>query len=132
MQIPATITFPLALQDYVAWTEPSGHRVYLVFEEIQSGNPMGVVFQRTKGAAETPASMCQWCHAVRAGSAVSLMTTDAGPNRRVGLYLCTNLNCKQNALAPPGVHDFAERVNGRDKVERIVRRMNDFAKHNLF
>ncbi len=132
VQIPPALTFPLALKDYLAWTEPSGHRVYLVFSEIQSGNPMGVVFQRTKGAAETPASMCQWCHSVRSGSAVSLMTTDAGPNRRVGLYLCSGLNCKENALSPPGVNDFAESVSGQDKVDRIVRRMNEFAKQNLF
>jgi hypothetical protein len=130
--IPADFAFPFTLKDYVAWVEPSGHRVYLVFQEVQSGHPMGVVFQRTRGAADTPASMCQWCHSVRPGTAVGLLTTAAGPNRRIGLHLCANLDCKEHAMKPPGVNDFPEAVQGRDKVERIVRRMNDFAKHNLF
>jgi hypothetical protein len=132
VHIPADFTFPLALKDYIAWVEPSGHRVYLVFRETQSGNPLGVVFQRTRGSADTAASMCQWCHSVRPGSSVGLLTTGAGPNRRVGLHLCANLDCKENAMKPPGVNDFPEAVKGRDKIERIVRRMNDFAKHNLF
>ena len=132
VQIPATLTFPMGLKDYVTWAEPSGHRVYLVFQEMNSGQPMGVVFQRTRGAADVAASMCQWCHSIRGGSAVSLLTTDAGPNRRIGLHLCTDLNCKQNALAPPGQNDFMVSLSGEEKVARIVARMNTFAKNNLF
>jgi len=132
VHIPANFSFPLPVKDYVSWVEPSGHRVYLVFEDLVNSRPLGVVFQRTRGAPDTPASMCQWCHSVRSGGAVSLLTTDMGPNRRVGLHLCSNLNCKENALSAPGIHDFSEGVSGRERVQRILQRMNDFAKKNLF
>lgn len=132
VQVPQDFKFPLALKDYLSWVEPSGHRVYLVFRDHLSGHPMGVVFQRTRGSADASPSMCQWCHAVRPGSAVGLLTTQAGKERRIGIHLCVDLDCKAHAEKGPGKNDFTEGLSGREKIERVVRRMNDFAKHNLF
>src|SRR4051794_7258476 len=73
---PVETRFPLVAKDYLRWLEPSGHRVFLVFED--EGALRGVVFQRTSGAADTAAAMCQWCHAVRSGPAVGLLTAAAG------------------------------------------------------
>ena len=132
VQLPPNVTFPLTVEDYMAWPEPSGHRVYLIFQESQTGHPMGVVFQRTRGSASVGASMCQWCHAVRAGSEVGLLTTSAGADRRVGVYLCADLDCKEHAERSPGVNDFVESLGVKEKIQRIVGRMNFFAKRNLF
>ncbi len=76
--------------------------------------------------------MCQWCHSVRPGNAVGLLTTDLSANRRIGLHLCVDLDCKQQAERGPGVNDFNEGLDTNDKISRIVARMNHFAKHNLF
>ena len=132
VQIPQELKFPLALKDYLSWVEPSGHRVYLVFQDAQSGNPLGIVFQRTRGSSQASPSMCQWCHAVRPGNSVGLLTTQAGKERRIGIHLCVDLDCKEHAQKGPGRNDFSEGLSDREKIERVVRRMNDFAKHNLF
>ncbi|MGE3680734.1 MAG: FBP domain-containing protein [Bdellovibrionales bacterium] len=132
VQIPPTFRFPLAIKDYISWIEASGHRVYLVVEDPENRMPLGVVFQRTHGSSDTAAAMCQWCHAVRTGRAVSLLTAAAGRNRRIGLHLCSDLNCKENALSPPGIHDFQEAVTGRARVQSVVQRMVEFTKRHLF
>jgi hypothetical protein len=132
VQIPSNFKFPLAIKDYLTWVEPSGHRVYLVFEDVSSGKPLGVVFQRTRGAGETPAAMCQWCHTVRPGPAVGLLTAAADRDHRIGIHLCSNLNCRENALAPPNVHDLRESLGKYEKLHRILSRMSDFSHRNLF
>ncbi len=130
--LPKDLQFPLAVKDYMSWVEPSGHRVYLVFEDSASGHPMGIVFQRTHAAPETSASMCQWCHKVSSGSKVSLLTATANRNHRVGVHLCSDLNCRENVLTPPGVNDFYESLSGQERVQRVLQRMGEFAKRNLF
>jgi hypothetical protein len=132
VQIPSSFKFPLAVRDYLTWIEPSGHRIYLVFEDEVTHRPLGVVFQRTHGHADTPASMCHWCHAVRSGDGVGLLTAAVTSQRRVGVHLCSDLSCRERALSTPGVHDFRESVSGGEKVRQIMARMNDFAKRNLF
>lgn len=132
VQIPLTARFPMAVKDYVAWIEPSGHRIYLVFEDTQTGSPLGVVFQRTRGSANTVASMCQWCHAVRSGSGVGLLTATVAKDHRVGVHLCADLNCREHAMGPPGIHDFNESLSSGEKLQNILRRMTAFARKNLF
>lgn len=130
--VPPDLKFPIGVRDYLAWTEPSGHRVFLVFVEPYSQEKLGIVFHRTHGTADTPAAMCQWCHAVRAGGAVALLTAAVTKRRRVGLHLCANLNCRENALSTPGIHDFIESISANERVKRILVRMSAFARRNLF
>src|SRR4051794_32777143 len=82
VQMPAEFKFPLAIKNFTSWIEPSGHRVYLVFEHAVTGEPVGVVFQRTKGNAEAAPAMCQWCNTVRGGSGVSLLTAAVTEDHR--------------------------------------------------
>jgi hypothetical protein len=132
VQTPHGVKYPLAVRDYLAWPEPSGHRIFLVFEDQATKQPRGVVFQRTPAPADTPASMCQWCHAVRSGSGVGLLTAAAGRNRRIGLHLCSDLNCRDHALGAPGIHDFNEGLSSTEKMQRLLQRMSDFVRGNLF
>ena len=108
----------------------SGHRLFLLFED--SGDRRGIVFERTHGSAETPAAMCQWCHAVRRGPAVGLLTASAARHRRVGVHLCTDLSCRENALGVPGVNDFLESVSAPERLQDVLTRMREFARANLF
>ena len=124
--------FPLPLKDCLSWTEPSGHRVYLVFQDPSEGYLRGIVFQRTHASTDTPASMCQWCHTVRSGTGVSLLTAAVGPNRRIGMHLCSDLNCKENTLSPPGIHDLRESLSSYERLQRVLKRMGEFASRNLF
>ncbi len=135
VELPKDLKFPLGIQDYLAWVEPSGARVYLVLAEPENRHPLGVVFRRdqTSGPA---AMMCEWCHSVRAGDGVTLLTATASSHKRVGIPLCRDLSCKDKALLrvadAPGPHDFPETLNGPEKVRRIVARMSSFARRNLF
>jgi len=130
VQIPADFHFPLAIKDYLSWIEPSGHRVYLVLEDTIDGGVKGIVFQRTHGGPDAPASMCQWCHSVRTGGGVALLTATAGPKRRIGLHLCSDLACKEHLL--PGVQDFQESLSVSERKQRLFQRMREFAKRHLF
>ena len=40
---PVHQTYPMAVTDYLAWVEPSGHRTFLVFEDEKSRSGLGVV-----------------------------------------------------------------------------------------
>src|SRR4051812_44796198 len=75
--LPRDLAFPLIVRDYQAWSEPSGHRVFLVLAEPGRKQPMGIVFQRSQASSSETAAhpqMCDWCHSVRAGNGVSLLT----------------------------------------------------------
>lgn len=132
VQIAKDFRFPMTYRDYLAWPEPSGHRMYLVFQDAVTGVLRGVVFQRTRGSAEASPAMCQWCHSVRPGQAVSLMTAAAGPNRRVGVHLCSDLNCRDNVFSTPGIHDFHEGFAPQERLLRVLGRMVEFSNKNLF
>jgi hypothetical protein len=131
VQIPSDFKFPLAVKNFTRWVEPSGHRLYLIYEHASQGTPVGIVFQRTHGSADAAPAMCQWCNSVRGGSGVSLLTAAAGSNRRVGIHLCTDLQCAEQEEAVPSVNDLRESLSRPEKVLRLVQRMSDFAIKNL-
>lgn len=129
VQIPSDFAYPLAMKDYLAWTEPSGHRVFLVFSDKES--LQGVIFYRTKVASDTPAAMCQWCHSVRGRAGVSLLSATVDRDRRIGVYLCSDLNCRHNLMSTPGVNDFHEGLSRQERVMGMMARMRKFVYDNL-
>lgn len=136
VQIPSDMLFPLLIRDYVAWMEPSGHRTFLVFEELNRGQAKGIVFRRAQGAGapgEIPASMCDFCHSVRGGGRVGLLTAIVSPNKRIGVQACRDLSCKEHLRKPnPSPNDMRESFSTDDKERRILERMRDFARKHLF
>ncbi len=133
VEFPENLQVPLLLKDYLAWTEPSGYRVFLVFNDPVKNVPMGVVFHRGAATGASPPMMCEFCHSVRSGDGVMMLTAAASSRRRVGLSLCRDLNCKAKIEASaPGAHDFFESATPREKVQRLVRRMAVFSRQNLF
>jgi hypothetical protein len=129
--LPEDLKFPLLVRGYHAWTEPSGARTFLVFEEPGARFPLGIVFRRDQSAGVGP-RMCEWCHSVRSGSEVGLLTASASATRRVGLNLCRGLECREKILRPPGADDVPELVSPAERMRRVLLRMSKFARQNLF
>ncbi len=131
--LPETMQYPLLLKDYLTWSEPSGYRVYLVFNDPVKNIPMGVVFQRGASTGMSPPMMCEFCHSIRAGDGVMMLTAAASSKRRIGLSLCRDLSCKAKIEASaPGANDFYETSTPREKIQRLVKRMAAFSRQNLF
>jgi hypothetical protein len=131
VELPANLTYPLVVKDYLTWSDPGGHRVYLVLSEKGRRTPLGVVFRRS-GSPTLPPQMCEWCHSVRGGTGVSLLTATASSNRRVGIHLCTDLSCKDKVQSAPGADDFPETLTSYQRTQRILERMSQFARRALF
>ena len=128
IEMPEGIRFPLFVRDYLAWTETSGARVYLVFTAPGSRKPIGLIFRRDGSDAGAPSSrICDWCHSYGSASEVGLLTTDVNNKRRVGVSLCLDLRCKQK------LEDAADR-SGRHPLEalkQLQERMFRFAHEAL-
>lgn len=132
VELPRDLGFPMGIKDYLAWTEGAGVRVYLVFEEPSTGKALGVVFRGDQPGGDST-SMCEWCHSVRAGDGVKLLTAQAASNRRVGISLCRDLSCKEKAQGEPGPDDMPQGpTTARERTRRILARMAVFARRNLF
>jgi hypothetical protein len=131
LALPQDLEFPFVVKDYFAWTEPSGFRIYLVLADRLKRLPMGIVFRRDQSGGDTP-RMCEWCHSVRGGNAVTLLTAAASEKRRVGLHLCGDLSCKDRVDAAPGPDDVPQVLSGVARLRRITERMGDFARRTCF
>ena len=129
---PLDIKYPMVLRDHFSWQEPSGHRTYLLVHDQQRKQPLGVVFKRTSSSSDAPAMMCEWCHSVRGGNAVDLLTATASAKKRVGAYLCRRLDCEEHRQAKPGVNDMRESTTPLEKRVRLHERMLAFVNRNLF
>ncbi|MBC7691238.1 MAG: FBP domain-containing protein [Methylotenera sp.] len=126
------LSFPIIVTDYLTWLEPSGVRAYLVFKDRSEGAPLGISFRRDQGPGVSPA-MCEWCHSVRSGESIGLLSATASSKRRVGIQLCRDLSCKAKVLAEaPGVSDLSSTVSAEAKLAGVVGRMTDFARRQLF
>jgi hypothetical protein len=128
IEMPAGVTFPLFVRDYLAWTETSGARVYLVFAAPGSRKPIGLIFRRDSSGTQPPTSnMCDWCHSYGSSSEVGLLTTDVNSKRRVGVSLCMDLRCKEK------IEDAADRSGRypREALDQLRERMSRFAHEAL-
>lgn len=126
VEFPPELTWPALVRGYLAWTHPAGGRVFLVFAP-PDGTPTGIVFDTAGGAGPSVVQMCDWCHCSSGGSQVALLTARFSANKRVGVYLCADLSCRQK------LEDEADR-SGRSVVPalaQLVERMTRFAEEGL-
>jgi hypothetical protein len=131
VQLPTELSFPFGLIDYFAWVEPSGHRTYLIYNDSDK-RALGAVFKRLPEPADAPIKMCAFCHSVRGGGRVSLLSIQATKNRNIGLHLCRDLSCKEKMQAPPKSSDLPEKKAPDQKLRGVLKRMGDFLLTNLF
>lgn len=129
--LPNKLEFPLAVIDYFSWVEASGARVYMLFKDRVSGQPLGLVFRRTAVSAEGKARMCDWCHSVRGPNEIGLLSVAASRKQRVGLSLCRDLGCKNRILQPPHTYDLRESLAREEKLMRVLDRASQFARRCL-
>ncbi len=130
VELAPDLAFPLAFDGALAWAV--GPRAFLVFADRADAPPRGIVFHRNSGGLPDAAAMCEWCHAVRGNGRVKLMSARAGEHRRVGLYLCADLDCVSRAHELPGPDDVPESLDGSERARRTLRRISDFASRRLF
>ncbi len=127
IEMPGGVTFPLFVRDYLAWTETSGARVYLVFSAPGSRKPIGIIFRRDFSGGGLTSQICDWCHSYGSSSEVGLLTTDVNSKRRVGVHLCVDLRCKEK------LEDQADRAGRHplEALEQLQERMFRFAHEAL-
>lgn len=130
VEIPNSFHFPIGLSDSLSWMEASGHRSFLIFQTATMDRPVGLSFEQTKATTDVP-SMCQWCHSVRPVSDVTLMTVRLSHNHTIGLYLCSDLNCKERIVLP-SVNDLRETLNIKEKQLRLMEKVEKFVFQQVF
>jgi hypothetical protein len=131
VQTLVEMNFPLVVKDYLAWNEPSGHRVYLVFQSPTNAQPYGVVFEKTRGGEPVP-MMCDWCHSIRPKATVALLTARVTSRQSVGVHACHDLQCKDRLSENPAVHDLRETLRTDQKLHRLLEKMASFTGKLLF
>ncbi|RKH03633.1 FBP domain-containing protein [Corallococcus carmarthensis] len=127
VELPKGTRLPLFVRDYLAWVDPYGVRVFLVFVAPGGKTPTGIAFRRDQQGDPTLApKMCDWCM-TPTGAEVGLLTTDVDSKRRVGVIVCLDLRCGERLEA------LADR-SGRsvlDDKARLIERMARFAHEAL-
>ncbi|WP_224242025.1 FBP domain-containing protein [Hyalangium gracile] len=125
---PKGTRFPLFVRDYLAWVDPYGVRVFLVFQAPGQQRPIGIAFRRDQQGDKTLTSrLCEWCHAYGSADQIGLLTTDLDSKRRVGVNLCLDLRCGER------LESTANR-EGRsvlDDIKALLGKMERFASEGL-
>lgn len=129
--IPADLVLPKVSKDYLTWMEPSGARAYLVFQDESFKAPFGIVFRRDQTAGPSVAAMCDWCHSVRSGNEIGVLTVSTSNKKRVGISLCRDLSCAEKIRSEPGANDFSVQASMQERIKRLLAKMSTFARQQL-
>ena len=128
VELPKGLGLPLFVRDYLAWVDPYGVRVFLVFTAPGGKRPMGIAFRRDQqGDKALAPRMCDWCRTTGGGDQIGLLTTDVDSKRRVGVNLCLDLRCGERL-------ELATNLAGRsvlDETRQMLERMSRFASEAL-
>ena len=102
--LPKWARYPLSIQHYYAWTEPSGVYTYIIFKRVDQEIPQGLMLQKNgAGSSHSPAGMCDWCHTSGTSDEIGLLTTTLTPHSTGGTWLCLDLSCIQKIEERAGV-----------------------------
>ncbi|WNG33269.1 hypothetical protein F0U61_06300 [Archangium violaceum] len=128
VDLPKGTSLPLFVRDYLAWVDPYGVRVFLVFTAPGSKRPTGIAFRRDQqGDKALALRVCDWCRASGSADQIGLLTTDVDSKRRVGVNLCLDLRCNEKL-------ETAANLSGRsalDDIKTLSERMSRFASEAL-
>lgn len=128
VELPKGTHLPLFVRDYLAWVDPYGVRVFLVFTAPGSTRLTGIAFRRDQQADKSlPSRVCDWCLSHGAADQIGLLTTDVDAKRRVGVNLCLDLRCREKL-------ESAMNLAGRDLLDatqKLLGRMSRFASEGL-
>ncbi len=128
VELPKGTRLPLFVRDYLAWVDPYGVRVFLVFTPPGSKRLTGIAFRRDQqGDKALPVRMCDWCRTSGSADQIGLLTTDVDSKRRVGVVLCMDLRCSEKL-------ESATNLAGGsvlDETQKLLERMARFASEAL-
>jgi treble-clef zinc-finger protein len=128
VELPKGTRLPLFVRDYLAWVDPYGVRVFLVFTAPGSKRPTGIAFRRDQqGDKNLAPHVCDWCRAHGTSDQIGLLTTDVDSKRRVGVNLCLDLRCNERLETTA---NLAGR-NVLDETQLLIERMARFAHEAL-
>ncbi|MEN0057596.1 MAG: FBP domain-containing protein [Bdellovibrio sp.] len=91
--LPGRLPFPIKIQSYLAWQEPSGVYTYLIFKMPNWDLPRGVTFKRTHGGGELAGGLCGWCHSYGTSEEIAFLSVMMDPNVSQSYLLCQDLRC---------------------------------------
>jgi hypothetical protein len=126
--LPVGVTWPLVVRGSFSWVEPAGVRAYTLFQDPGTGRALGLVFRRDGQQPKDPTGcMCEWCHQVGTLDRVGLLTCEKSSKRRIGTWLCRDLQCCERA------EDLAFRSgrNAQHARQQVLDRMWRFAHEGL-
>jgi hypothetical protein len=124
LEAPTGASYPLRAREWFSWVESTGIRAYVIFPH-ESGKLLGIAFRRDQDPSNMGSGLCDWCHSV--GDDIGLLGAEKSSKRRVGVWLCRDLNCADK------LDDAANRA-GNSSVEpkrRQLERMRQFAREAL-
>ncbi|OJT24196.1 hypothetical protein BO221_13505 [Archangium sp. Cb G35] len=128
VELPKGTQLPLFVRDYLAWVDPYGVRVFLVFTAPGGKRPTGIAFRRDQqGDKALALRVCDWCRASGSSDQVGLLTTDVDSKRRVGVNLCLDLRCNERLEAE--MNRAGRSV--LDENKQLIERMSRFASEAL-
>ena len=121
--LPKRGPYPVSVEHYFAWTEPSGVYTYLVFKRSDWEIPRGLVFQRNgKGNYHSPAGMCHWCHSTGPSDEIALLSTQIDSHTVGGAWLCLDLSCLLRIEEQAGL---AGRPADR-RIQKLMHKIGEF------
>ena len=122
VELPPELKFPMIIQDYLAWVDPAGARVFLLFTAPGHPHPTGIAFRRdqSRGGVST-GRMCEWCHSQGSSDQIGLLSADVNSRKRVGITLCLDLACGARIEDAADRSGRNSRVLARAMVERMAR-----------
>lgn len=126
--LPVGVTWPLVVRGCYSWVEPAGARAYTVFQDPGTGRALGLMFRRDgQQSKDATGCLCEWCHQLGTLDKVGLLTCEKSSKRRIGTWLCKDLQCCERA------EDAAYRSGKNAQLARqqVLERMWRFAHDGL-
>ena len=129
VKVTSDIEFPLWIEDYFAWQDPSRDYTYLIYMN-EAGKPVGLSFRQSNTRAVGP-NMCNLCHSVSSSKDVCLLTAASSKRVSVGVHACRDLSCKDKIINGPSLNDMRESMQKQQKVDRLLHKMGRFIKRHI-
>ena len=123
LAIPDLTNVDWGILDYFGWIHPAGHAGFVV--SVIDGETRGLRLRRMLNRSTRPRThMCSWCHHVYRGQGTAMFSAEVSGSdgrRRIGNYLCRNLDCSlriRNLTGDPPTY-MPETIELQRKIDRL-------------
>lgn len=119
---PRGIRYPLDVEHYYVWREPSGVYMYMIFQKPNWDRPRGVIFRRAETAhLQSAKRLCDWCLNYGGSDAVGMLGVRLNSKTSVGMMLCQDLSCARNLETVAELSGKSFEKLAKDLYEKIGR-----------